>query len=79
MRKFLSVVQNKALVGFAILFLSMNDLFAQPGEHVEMADAFRSNGKIYVVIGVLLIILFGFFAYLIFLNKKLNKILKQEE
>ena len=40
----------------------------------DMADAMRSNGKIYVVVGVLLIILMGLFIYLFSMDKKIRKI-----
>ena len=50
-------------------------LFAQ--EKVEMADMMRSNGKIYVVVAVLGIILAGLFAYLIKTDLKVRK-LEQE-
>ena len=46
---------------------------------VEMADAMRSNGKIYVVVGVLVIILFGLFAYLISIDRKIGRIEKNVE
>jgi CcmD family protein len=41
---------------------------------VEMADVMRSNGKIYVVVGVILIIFFGIVTYLVVLNKKINNL-----
>lgn len=41
---------------------------------IPMADAFRSDGKIYVVIAVILIILFGMFFYLFRLDKRIDKI-----
>jgi len=41
-------------------------------QNVEMADAMRSEGKIYVVVFVLAIITIGLFAYLFFLDKKLS-------
>jgi CcmD family protein len=44
---------------------------------VEMATTMRSNGKIYVVVAVLCIILTGIFLYLINLDKKISK-LEQE-
>jgi CcmD family protein len=50
--------------------------FAQRPE-IEMADTMRDNGKIYVVVGVLLIILVGFFTYLIFIDRKLSKLKKE--
>lgn len=44
---------------------------------VEMADAMRSNGKIYVVIAVLLVIFIGMILYLIRLDRKISKIEKE--
>lgn len=43
---------------------------------VEMADAFRSEGKIYVVITMILIVLFGFIGYLFLTDRKLSKLEK---
>jgi len=43
---------------------------------VEMADKFRSDGKIYVVIAVLVTILLGLFLYVIRLDRKINKLEK---
>ncbi len=40
----------------------------------QMADAMRSNGKIYVVVAVLLIILAGLFLYLFLTDRKLTRI-----
>jgi len=40
---------------------------------VEMADGMRSNGKIFVVVGVLVIILFGLFAYIISIDRKIGR------
>ena len=44
---------------------------------VEMADTFRENGKIYIVVAVVLIVLLGIFAYLFMLEKKLAKVEKE--
>jgi CcmD family protein len=45
---------------------------------VEMADNFfNSNGKIYVVIGVVLIVLVGIFGYLFATERKLNRLEKE--
>jgi hypothetical protein len=46
---------------------------------VEMADGMRSNGKIYVVVGVLVVILFGLLAYLISIDKKVSRVEKSIE
>ena len=45
-------------------------------EKPQMADALRSNGKIYVVVAVLVIILIGLFLYLINTDKKIGRIEK---
>jgi K+-transporting ATPase A subunit len=50
-------------------------LFAQDNG-VEMADSLRSNGKIYVVVICILIILVGLLAYLFSIDKRLKKIEK---
>lgn len=44
---------------------------------VEMADQFRADGKIYVVILVVLLILVGLFLYLFNLDKKITKLEKE--
>ncbi|MFY0605766.1 MAG: hypothetical protein JXR10_03565 [Cyclobacteriaceae bacterium] len=41
---------------------------------IPMADTFRSEGKIYVVLGIVLIILLGFFMYLLRIDKKVKKL-----
>lgn len=45
-------------------------------QSVEMADQFRSDGKIYVVIAVIGVLLAGFFVYLFVMDKKLSKLEK---
>ena len=42
----------------------------------EMADTFRSNGKIYVVVAVILTILAGIILYLIRLDRKISRLEK---
>jgi hypothetical protein len=42
----------------------------------EMADALRSNGKIYVVVAVVVTILLGLFIYLFRLDRKISKLEK---
>ncbi|MBX2899705.1 MAG: CcmD family protein [Cyclobacteriaceae bacterium] len=57
----------------AILMLPLI-LNAQP---VEMADTMRSEGKIYVVVAILLLIFAGLIAYLVMLDRKITKIEKR--
>lgn len=69
------------------LFLSLNSLSAQSGYEVtdesykdtsvEMADTMRSNGKIYVVVGVIMIIFVGLIGYTVFIDKRISKIEKE--
>ena len=43
-------------------------------QNVAMADGLRSEGKIYIVVLVLLIILFALFFYLLRIDKKIESI-----
>jgi hypothetical protein len=64
--------------GFMVsVFLSAQDSLQK--EKPQMADAMRSNGKIYVVVVVLLIILAGLFVYLINLDRKMSRIEKGDK
>lgn len=63
----------------SILFLSLMMIaLISKAQDVEMADQLRGEGKIYVVIGVILIILTGLFIYLIRLDRKLSKLEKND-
>lgn len=44
---------------------------------VEMADTMRSEGKIYVVVAILLVILVGLSAYLFVLDRKVSRLEKK--
>ena len=46
-------------------------------QEVEMADGMRADGKIYVVIAVLLVILIGLIAYLIIIDRKATRLEKK--
>ncbi len=63
----------KAIMTVLLALLS-NFAIAQS---VEMADQFRADGKIYVVIAVIGTLLIGFFVYLIIMDKKLGKLEKR--
>ena len=71
----------KKIVSFLVALLFSMNLMAQEASNssVEMADSFRSDGKIYVVVAVVLIILAGMFIYLIRLDGKVSKIEKEVE
>lgn len=46
-------------------------------QSIEMADTMRSEGKIYVVVAILLLIFIGLITYLILLDRKITKIEKK--
>lgn len=57
----------------ACLVAAMTPAHAQTA---EMADTFRSEGKIYVVVAIILIVLTGLICYLFLLDRKLTKLEK---
>jgi len=62
-----------------LLLLSAYGTMAQSPNNVEMADTFRENGKIYVVVGVIVIIFIGLFVYLITVDRKVSRLEKKME
>jgi len=46
-------------------------------QEAEMAEGFRAEGKIYVVLGVILILLAGLFVYIFRIERKLKKLEKK--
>jgi magnesium-transporting ATPase (P-type) len=65
-------------IGILFLFIGLHPLYAQSPDHVEMADNFRGEGKIYIVIGIILLILTGFFLYLFRTEQRLKKLEKKK-
>jgi len=59
------------LIAFALLSLMS---FAQDGSN----DVMRSNGKIYVVVAVVTVIMIGIFIYLLNLDRKISRIEKNK-
>ena len=55
-----------------MLLLSIGNL--AHAQNAEMADTFRSEGKIYVVVAIILIVLTGLILYLALLDRKLNRL-----
>jgi len=51
--------------------------FAQNPAEVEMADQLRADGKIYVVVAVVSIILVGLLVFLFLLDRKIGRLEKQ--
>ncbi len=63
-----------SLLVFGLLLIS-ETLFAQ--QEVEMADTMRSNGKVYVVVSILLVIFIGIAGFLVFMDRKISGLEKR--
>ena len=66
----------KKIASTLLMLLLTVNIFAQDN-NVEMADAMRSDGKIYVVVAVILIILLGLLVYLFALDRRLKMLEKK--
>ena len=73
MRKYISLVLTTLFVFGSML------AFSQENKPVEMADFMRSNGKIYVVVAVILTLFTGIILYLISLDRKISKLEKESD
>ena len=61
------------MLGFLI---ALCPLTSQAQSDVEMADGMRAEGKIYVVVAIILIVLAGLIVYLVMLDRKVSKLEK---
>jgi hypothetical protein len=61
------------IIMLAMVMISSLAVAAQEKE-VEMADTMRSNGRIYVVLAVMLTILAGLVLYMIRVDRKVTKL-----
>lgn len=67
---------NNIKIALLSLFFCATSSF---GQAVDMADNFRSDGKIYVVLAVLAVILTAIFILLFRLEAKLKELVKNEK
>lgn len=67
------MISRISILIFSFLLLLPGGLFAQ----VEMADRFREDGKIYVVVATIGLILAGIFLFLIWLERRLSQLEKK--
>jgi hypothetical protein len=63
----------------AILLLLLSFAASAQASDIEMADQFRADGKIYVVIAVVSVVLIGLFAYLFRLESKVSALEKRNK
>ena len=66
---------KRMLLACLLLFFHLAVL-AQEKEEVEMADAMRQNGRIYVVVAVVITIFIGLIIYLVRLDRKITNLEK---
>ena len=59
---------------YIILIGLLTSSFIANAENIQMAERMRSEGKIYVVIAVLSVILIGLFIYVITIDRKVSKL-----
>lgn len=67
---------KRYLLMIFMALIASSQLMAQG---VEMATKMRSEGKIYVVVGVMLIIFLGVAVYLFTLDRRITRIEKNEK
>ncbi len=70
---------KRSSLTFIFLFLtSTYSVFAQNND-VEMADIMHENGKIYVVVAVISVILLGFLIALMSIDRRVRRIEKENK
>lgn len=67
----------KKTVSLIALFAALLINQTAYAQDAEMADGMRANGKIYVVVGIILIVLVGLIVYLFMTDRKLSRIEQQ--
>lgn len=65
---------KKIFLTTILLLTCLLGVNAQSSAPVEMADALRGSGKIYVVVAVISVIFIGIIAYLFSIDKRVKKI-----
>lgn len=86
------MLKNKGLLLFLALILIITAATAQSGPaitqtatadatqaatEIEMADQLRRDGKIYIVVGCVLVVLAGMLIYLVAIDRKVGRLEKQ--
>ena len=70
---FVGEMRRKIVLLFAAFLISNSLLYG----HAEHFDFYRSLGKMYVVLGVVLILFLGIVLFLVHLQKQVSKLEKQ--
>lgn len=67
------------MMSICLLVMSSLPTLAQSSDEIAMADAFRTEGKIYVVVAVMLLIFAGMVVYMVSIDRKLKRLEKELE
>jgi CcmD family protein len=69
------------MLSLCLLVVSSLSAFAQATDaaQIEMADTFRAEGKIYVVVAVILLIFAGLTLYIVKIDRKVSRLEKELE
>jgi CcmD family protein len=68
---------KKLLSLLSIIFFTLSGYAQESG--VEMAEALRSSGKIYVVVAVMALVFIGIVVYLFAIDRRLSKIEQKDK
>jgi len=68
------MIRKILLLTTTLLLIILSAFSQEPSRQVDMADTLRSNGKIYVVVAVLITIFAGIIFYLVRLDRKITKL-----
>jgi uncharacterized membrane protein len=71
------MMQFKKIIG-SLLFVLLSFVTQAQQKEVQMGDMMRDNGRIYVVVAVVLTILIGLIVYVIRLDKKITRLEKDK-
>ena len=65
------------LMSLVLLIMSSLPTLAQSSNEIAMADAFRAEGKIYIVVAVILLIFAGLVIYMVRIDRKVKRLEKE--
>lgn len=68
----------KRIIVALVAILASTSLWAQnAGGDIEMADAMRANGMIYVVVAVAAVVMIGLLAFVFATDRKISRVEKE--
>ena len=70
-------MKNLKKISLLLMIMMTSTIIFAQDEKVEMADKMRDNGRIYVVVAVVLTILIGLIMYVVRLDKKMTQLEKE--